>query len=309
MDFLRLKQVVQYGWEHAGQIKRLIDEGDYSRVKGRLAIFIDILKCYKRYSLWSNQYKQHKFYALSEKDRETLGAEFRNNNIEKAKWTDLFYANKQFYAKWSSAKYEKSFRLQNKRNAAYMNYYNMGPNCRIRNNVQLTSTHGRIGHLKIGRNCTFGRNIDIDYTGGLTIADNVSINIGSVILTHEHSTYNEKTKVSVIEKPLFIGDNVVIGTNSTILAGVKEIGRYSIISAGSVVKSKVPPYAVVMGNPAKIVWFKWTPAQVAEFEKENYEEGNRINIDEYMDLYNSFYKSNIQEIKKYMNMRVVGTTL
>lgn len=304
MELLRLKQVVQYGWKHAGQIQRLVDEGEPSRVKGRLSIFMDIVKCYKEYSLWSNQYKQQKFYSLSETDREKIGQEFKKNNVAKAKWTDFFYANKRFYAKWSSAKYECSFSLQNKRNIAYMNYYNMGLNCRIRNNVQLTSTHGRIGSLKIGSNCTFGRNVDIDYTGGLTIGNNVSLNIGSVILTHEHSTFNEKSKITVIEKSLCIGDNVIIGTNSTILAGVKEIGRYSIISAGSVVKSKVPPYAVVMGNPAKIVWFKWTPSQVAEYEKCNYEEKDRIDIEEYTKLYNYFFKERIREIKTYMGMEV-----
>lgn len=304
MELLRLKQVVQYGWKHAGQIQRLVDEGEPSRVKGRLSIFMDIIKCYKEYSLWSNQYKQLKFYALTDDERESVGNEIKTTNIAKSEWTDYFYNNKLFFYKWSSPKYDCSFRLQNKRNYSYMKRYRMGDNCRIRNNVLLTSTHGRIGHLQIGCNCTFGRNIDIDYTGGLIIGNNVSLNIGCVILTHNHTTFNEKGKSAVVENPLCIGDNVIIGANSTILAGVREIGRYSVISAGSVVKSKVPPYAVVMGNPAKIVWFKWTPKQVAEFEETNYDVNDRIDINEYENLYKTYYRENVQEIKRYMSMEI-----
>lgn len=304
MDIKLIKQVIEYGWIHAGEINNQISRGESTRIKGRLFIFFDIIRCFYKYSLWSNQYKQQKFYSLTNDERRAIGFEFKKTNILKAKWTKYFYENKRFYAKWCSAKYECSYKLQNKRNDAYMRYYNMGSNCRVRNNVLLNSTHGRIGNLEIGSNCTFGRNIDIDYTGGLVIGNNVSLNIGCVILTHEHSMFNEKSKITVIEKPLHIGDNVIIGTNSTILAGVTEIGRYSVISAGSVVKSKVPPYAVVMGNPAKIVWFKWTPAQVSEYEENNYEEKDRIDIEEYTKLYKLYYKEKIRDIKSYMSMEI-----
>ena len=53
--------------------------------------------------------------------------------------------------------------------------------------------------------------------------------------------------------PLVIGDNVLIGSRSFIMPGVKSIGENSIISAGSFVKKKVPPNVIVAGNPAKIV--------------------------------------------------------
>lgn len=49
-----------------------------------------------------------------------------------------------------------------------------------------------------------------------------------------------------------IGDNVQVGPNCTILGKIK-IGNYAIIGGGSVVVHDVPDYAVVAGNPAKII--------------------------------------------------------
>ena len=51
-------------------------------------------------------------------------------------------------------------------------------------------------------------------------------------------------------RPITIGDNVWIGARSLIFPGV-TIGEGSVVSAGSVVMSDIPPYTVVMGNPAR----------------------------------------------------------
>ena len=48
--------------------------------------------------------------------------------------------------------------------------------------------------------------------------------------------------------------NASIGANATILAGI-TIGEYAMVGAGSVVTKDVPPYAVVVGNPARIMRF------------------------------------------------------
>jgi maltose O-acetyltransferase len=54
------------------------------------------------------------------------------------------------------------------------------------------------------------------------------------------------------EKPVIIGDDVWIGTRVTILA-VVHIGTGAIIGAGAVVTKDVPDYAVVGGNPARVI--------------------------------------------------------
>jgi acetyltransferase-like isoleucine patch superfamily enzyme len=53
-------------------------------------------------------------------------------------------------------------------------------------------------------------------------------------------------------KPVTIGDKAWIGLNAIILKGVM-IGEGSIVAAGSVVTHDVPPYAVVAGNPARVI--------------------------------------------------------
>lgn len=52
--------------------------------------------------------------------------------------------------------------------------------------------------------------------------------------------------------PIYIDDNVWIGERSTILKGVR-IGRGSIVASNSVVVKDVPDFAIVAGNPAKVV--------------------------------------------------------
>ena len=53
-------------------------------------------------------------------------------------------------------------------------------------------------------------------------------------------------------KPVIIEDNVWIAARSIILPGV-EIGKGSVIGAGSVVTRSIPPFSVVVGNPAKLI--------------------------------------------------------
>lgn len=53
--------------------------------------------------------------------------------------------------------------------------------------------------------------------------------------------------------PLEICDDVWIGARAIILPGCKRIGAHSIIGAGAVVTKDVPDYAIVGGNPAKVI--------------------------------------------------------
>lgn len=56
----------------------------------------------------------------------------------------------------------------------------------------------------------------------------------------------------VYAKPITIGDNVWFGGNCVVLPGV-TIGNHVVVGAGSVVTKDIPDYAVVAGNPAKII--------------------------------------------------------
>lgn len=59
-------------------------------------------------------------------------------------------------------------------------------------------------------------------------------------------------------KPILIGNDVFIGRNAIILDGV-TIGDGAVIGAGAVVSKDIPPYAVAVGSPIKIVKYRFTP--------------------------------------------------
>jgi carbonic anhydrase/acetyltransferase-like protein (isoleucine patch superfamily) len=108
----------------------------------------------------------------------------------------------------------------------------------------------RIGsHTQVGGGCTIAvaKQVTIGrhclLAGGIWIAD-----------SNGHST-DPAARLAGLPprpeeiRPVTIGDNVWIGSNAMILPGV-TVGDGSVIAAHSVVRSDVPPYSIVAGNPA-----------------------------------------------------------
>ena len=80
---------------------------------------------------------------------------------------------------------------------------------------------------------------DVLFQGGGHKFDNPNVPIGS--------------EGDLPSTPLEICEDVWIGTRSIVLPGCRRIGVHSIIGAGAVVTHDVPDYAIVGGNPAKII--------------------------------------------------------
>lgn len=106
--------------------------------------------------------------------------------------------------------------------------------------------------LTLGKDVFIGAGVVIDqsFPWLISIGDDVTLTAGTKILSHDASIggYIGYTKVGKVN----IGNHTFIGVNSIILPGV-DIGDHCIIGAGSVVTKDVPPYSVVIGNPAKVV--------------------------------------------------------
>jgi UDP-2-acetamido-3-amino-2,3-dideoxy-glucuronate N-acetyltransferase len=84
---------------------------------------------------------------------------------------------------------------------------------------------------------------------GITIEDDVFIG-PCVAFTNDK---NPRSKMYPDHFPkMLIKNNASIGANATILPGI-TIGKYAMVGAGAVVTKDVPDYAVVVGNPAKII--------------------------------------------------------
>ena len=70
--------------------------------------------------------------------------------------------------------------------------------------------------------------------------------------------------------PLEIGNDVWIGANVVIMPEVKRIGDGAVIGAGAVVNRDVPPYAVVLGNPARVVKYRFPEDVIARLLEEKW---------------------------------------
>ncbi len=60
---------------------------------------------------------------------------------------------------------------------------------------------------------------------------------------------------------IIIENDVWIGAKATVMSGV-TIHNGAVVAAGSVVTKDVPPYAIVAGNPAKVVKYRFTEEQI-----------------------------------------------
>ena len=65
---------------------------------------------------------------------------------------------------------------------------------------------------------------------------------------------------------IIVENDVWIGAKSTIMSGIK-ISNGSVIAAGSTVTKDVPPYAIVAGNPGKIVKYRFYKDQIDDLLK------------------------------------------
>lgn len=255
MDFRRIKQVCEYGWKDAQALSQ--EEG---LKKGKIAIFLDILHCFFKYNVWSNQYKKERLHLVSGEQKKEICLKYQEKNNKRDRWVKDFFDNYKFLYKWSSFKYEQSADLQAKRRAAYKKQYGFGDNCFIGYGVMIHKHHFSDEIIRIGNNCHISEHVNMDYTGGLTIGNGVGILEGVKILTHGHDYIGMKREKDLLPNskrafmsPLSIGDNVTIGSHTIIMPGVHSIGNNTIISAGSIVTKRVPDNTIVAGNPAQVI--------------------------------------------------------
>jgi UDP-2-acetamido-3-amino-2,3-dideoxy-glucuronate N-acetyltransferase len=132
----------------------------------------------------------------------------------------------------------------------------LGENCNIGQNVVISP------EVVLGNNVKVQNNVSI-YTG-VTCDDDVFLGPSCVFtnVTNPRSGVNRRGQYDKTH----VNKGATIGANATIVCG-HDIGAYAFIGAGAVVTKDVPPYALLVGNPARqIGWMS--------------EYGHRLNFDE-----------------------------
>ncbi len=154
-----------------------------------------------------------------------------------------------------------------------MRYTIVSPLAHIGDGTRIHDFANIYGTCRIGERCVIGAFVEIQpgvvigndvkvsshtfICDGVTIQDEVFIGHG-VMFTNDRfprSVFADGTPVTAATTkvvPTTICRGAAIGSGSTILCGL-VIGEGALVGAGSVVTKSVPSYAVVAGNPAKVV--------------------------------------------------------
>jgi UDP-2-acetamido-3-amino-2,3-dideoxy-glucuronate N-acetyltransferase len=146
----------------------------------------------------------------------------------------------------------------------------IGENCNIGQNVVISP------QVVLGNNVKVQNNVSI-YTG-VVCEDDVFLGPSMVFtnVTNPRSAINRRNQYAKTT----VKRGATIGANATIVCG-HDIGEFAFIGAGAVITKNVPPYALVVGNPAKqIGWmseyghrlhFDTNGTAICEESKEKYQ--------------------------------------
>ncbi|HUO79663.1 MAG TPA: acyltransferase [Steroidobacteraceae bacterium] len=115
--------------------------------------------------------------------------------------------------------------------------------------------------VSIGSHCNFGRRVFITGGGGVSIGDWVGLGPDVKIwsVNHRFADPERPWQLQGWDKsPVVIEDDVWLGANVFVMPGV-TVGRGAIVSAATVLTKSVPPYAIVAGNPGRVIGWRRHP--------------------------------------------------
>jgi UDP-2-acetamido-3-amino-2,3-dideoxy-glucuronate N-acetyltransferase len=138
--------------------------------------------------------------------------------------------------------------------------------CVIGNDTKIWHFSHIMTNCKIGSKCNIGQNVvvspNVILGNNVKVQNNVSIYTGviceddvflgpSMVFTNvinPRSAINRREQYTSTR----VGKGASIGANATIVCG-NDIGKFAFVGAGAVVTKEIPPYGLVVGNPAKLI--------------------------------------------------------
>lgn len=155
--------------------------------------------------------------------------------------------------------------------------------CVIEDGVKIWHFSHIMPNCKIGQNCNIGQNVvispEVILGKNVKVQNNVSIYSGvqceddvflgpSMVFTNVTNPRSAINRRGQYAKTI-VKKGASIGANATIVCG-HDIGEYAFIGAGAVVTKNVPPYALVIGNPAKQTGWMSEYGHKLKFDKDGF---------------------------------------
>lgn len=196
----------------------------------------------------------------------------------------------------------KKWRIKNSNNDTYFNFDS--PKFRFESVSVGKNTYGslyvldhskEVFHLKIGSYCSIARNVKFLLSGEHR-TDTLS--------TYPFSVKRFGDKAEAFAKnDIIVEDDVWIGDSAIISSGV-HIGQGAIIAAGAVVTKDVPPYAIVGGNPAKLIKYRFDQNLCEKLLNVNIVDlFDKINIDDVKKIYEPLTEENLNHLLSNHNIK------
>lgn len=141
-------------------------------------------------------------------------------------------------------------------------------------------------YTTIGRYCSISRSVKV-----FNRNHNMKLKSTHAFFFNHKLGYCDSDLVEYI--PISIGNDVWIGDSVIILPSVTEIADGAVIGAGSVITKNVPPYAVVVGYPSRIVRFRFPNEIIKELLASKWWEKDieqiKLNMEEFQQPYEKLY--------------------
>jgi acetyltransferase-like isoleucine patch superfamily enzyme len=145
--------------------------------------------------------------------------------------------------------------------SSFINLYG----CRVGDNTKIGAFVEVQKNASIGKNCKISSHTFV--CEGVTIEDNVFVGHGVMFINDSYPRATTpdgelQTERDWTVEPTLVRTGASIGSGATVLGNV-TIGEHALVGAGSVVTRDVPAFAVVAGNPARVLRFA-TPGPRAD---------------------------------------------
>lgn len=154
------------------------------------------------------------------------------------------------------------------------------------------SRNSTISNTNIGKFCSIGPNLVSGW--GLHPTNGISTHPMFYSSKKQNGISLSSNDKYIENKRVNIGNDVFIGANVFVLDGV-TVGDGAVIGAGTVVVKDIPPYAIVVGNPAKVIKYRFDHEVISTFLKMewwNFNEEKIKDVERYFFEINTFIAEN-----------------